>query len=98
MINGYLEKIESELAKICKDIFNVLDKHLIPNAAGGESKVFYHKCLSSSPLYYVTVLISHVCGMVVYNISLTRTWVFLPPLIHTLLRIHSFLCTLKLSM
>ena len=42
MINGYLEKIESELAKICKDILNVLDRHLIPNAASGESKVFYH--------------------------------------------------------
>ena len=43
MINGYLEKIESELAKICKDILNVLDRHLIPNAASDESKVFYHK-------------------------------------------------------
>ena len=56
------------------------------------------KCLSSLPLYYVIVLISRVCRMVVYDISLAWTWVFLPPLIHTLLRIHSFLCTLKLSM
>jgi 14-3-3 protein epsilon len=43
MIKGYREKIESELAKICEDILEVLDKHLIPSAASGESKVFYHK-------------------------------------------------------
>jgi 14-3-3 protein epsilon len=43
MIEGYREKIESELAKICKDILEALNKHLIPSAASGESKVFYHK-------------------------------------------------------
>ena len=43
MIKGYREKIESELAKICEDILEVLEKHLIPSAASGESKVFYHK-------------------------------------------------------
>ena len=43
MIKGYREKIEAELAKICEDILDVLDKHLIPSAASGESKVFYHK-------------------------------------------------------
>ncbi|KAG8925755.1 14-3-3 protein [Tulasnella sp. 418] len=43
MIKGYREKIESELAKICEDILQVLDQHLIPSAASGESKVFYHK-------------------------------------------------------
>jgi 14-3-3 protein epsilon len=36
MIKGYREKIESELAKICKDILDVLDKHLIPSAASGD--------------------------------------------------------------
>ena len=43
MIKTYREKIESELAKICEDILDVLEKHLIPSAATGESKVFYHK-------------------------------------------------------
>lgn len=43
MIKSYREKIESELAKICEDILDVLEKHLIPSAASGESKVFYHK-------------------------------------------------------
>lgn len=43
MIKTYREKIEAELAQICEDILDVLDKHLIPSAASGESKVFYHK-------------------------------------------------------
>ena len=43
MIKGYREKIELELAKICDDILDVLDKHLIPSAVSVESKVFYHK-------------------------------------------------------
>jgi len=43
MIKCYYEKIKSELAKICEDILDVLDKHLIPSAASGKSKVFYHK-------------------------------------------------------
>lgn len=42
-IKVYREKIESELAQICEDILKVLDTHLIPSAASGESKVFYHK-------------------------------------------------------
>ncbi|KAG9297596.1 hypothetical protein G9A89_007671 [Geosiphon pyriformis] len=42
-IKEYRTKIEAELAKICEDILEVLDKHLIPSAATGESKVFYHK-------------------------------------------------------
>ncbi|KAG8927146.1 14-3-3 protein [Tulasnella sp. 408] len=43
MIKEYRSKIEEELGKICEDILDVLDKHLIPSAASGESKVFYHK-------------------------------------------------------
>jgi hypothetical protein len=43
LIKEYRQKIESELAKICDDILGVLDKHLIPAAKSGESKVFYHK-------------------------------------------------------
>ena len=36
MIKGYREKIVSQLAKICKDIVDVLNKHLITSAASGE--------------------------------------------------------------
>lgn len=43
LIKEYRQKIENELAKICDDILDVLDKYLIPSAKSGESKVFYHK-------------------------------------------------------
>lgn len=43
LIKGYRQKIEAELAKICEDILEVLDEHLIKSAQSGESKVFYHK-------------------------------------------------------
>lgn len=43
MIEQYRLQIEKELEEICKDILNVLDKHLIPNASTGEPKVFYYK-------------------------------------------------------
>ncbi|KAF7549871.1 hypothetical protein G7046_g8194 [Stylonectria norvegica] len=43
LIKEYRQKIEAELAKICDDILEVLDQHLIPSARSGESKVFYHK-------------------------------------------------------
>jgi len=43
LIKDYRKKIEKELADICKDILEVLDKHLITSAKTGESKVFYHK-------------------------------------------------------
>lgn len=39
----YREMIEKELKEICNDILDILDKHLVPNAATGESKVFYYK-------------------------------------------------------
>lgn len=43
LIKEYRQKIEEELGKICEDILEVLDKHLIASAQSGESKVFYHK-------------------------------------------------------
>jgi hypothetical protein len=51
-IREYRHKIEAELEKVCQDVLEVLDESLIPNAATGESKVFYHKMyvsLSSTP-------------------------------------------------
>ncbi|KAJ7216814.1 14-3-3 protein [Mycena rebaudengoi] len=53
MIKGYREKIEQELAKICEDILDVLDKYLIPSssAASGESEVFYHKMMGDYHRY-----------------------------------------------
>lgn len=42
-IRDYRIKIEEELERVCQDVLDVLDDHLIPQAASGESKVFYHK-------------------------------------------------------
>ncbi|KJZ76560.1 14-3-3 protein-like protein [Hirsutella minnesotensis 3608] len=42
-IKEYRNKIEKELEQVCQDVLDVLDESLIPNAATGESKVFYHK-------------------------------------------------------
>lgn len=43
LIKEYREKLEAELADICKDILEILAKDLIPAATTGESKVFYYK-------------------------------------------------------
>jgi len=42
-IKEYRTKVERELTNICNDILAVLDEHLIPSSATGESKVFYYK-------------------------------------------------------
>jgi 14-3-3 protein epsilon len=43
MTKQYRGKVEKELNEICHDVLSVLDKHLIPSAGTGESKVFYYK-------------------------------------------------------
>jgi len=42
-IKEYRVKVDKELSEICKDILDLIDKHLIPSASNGESKVFYYK-------------------------------------------------------
>jgi len=42
-IKEYRAKIETELSDICNDILTILDRHLVPSATTGESKVFYFK-------------------------------------------------------
>ncbi|KAJ7839458.1 14-3-3 protein [Mycena olivaceomarginata] len=51
IIKGYREKIGLELTEICDDILDVLDKHLIPSAVSGESKVFYRKMMGDYHRY-----------------------------------------------
>ena len=80
LIKEYRQKIELELAKICEDILDVLDKHLIPSAQSGESKVFYHKmyvektqCSYLNQFYRVTNLI---IGKVITTVILLNSpWV-----------------------
>lgn len=43
MAKEYRQKVENELKEICKDVLNLLEKHLITNAIIAESKVFYLK-------------------------------------------------------
>ncbi|XP_037533927.1 14-3-3 protein epsilon-like [Nematolebias whitei] len=43
MIREYRQTVEKELKSICGDILDALDRHLLPSAAMGESKVFYNK-------------------------------------------------------
>ncbi|KAJ1415780.1 14-3-3 protein [Sesbania bispinosa] len=42
-IREYRKKVELELSNICNDVMRVIDEHLIPSAAAGESTVFYYK-------------------------------------------------------
>lgn len=44
----WLVQVEEELKSICEDILQVLEKHLIPCAVGGESRVFYYKMYVTS--------------------------------------------------
>lgn len=38
-----LFQVENELKTICGDILDALERHLLPSAVMGESKVFYNK-------------------------------------------------------
>ncbi|XAR49549.1 hypothetical protein NMG60_11032790 [Bertholletia excelsa] len=42
-IKEYRQKVELELTNICNDIMTVIDEHLIPSSAVGESTVFFYK-------------------------------------------------------
>ncbi|XP_077466971.1 tyrosine 3-monooxygenase/tryptophan 5-monooxygenase activation protein, epsilon polypeptide 1 isoform X2 [Stigmatopora argus] len=43
MVQEYRKTVEDELKSICGDILETLEKHLLPSAVAGESKVFYNK-------------------------------------------------------
>jgi len=43
VLNVMVSQVEKELKDICRDVLDILDKHLIPAASSGESKVFYYK-------------------------------------------------------
>lgn len=55
MIRQYRAQVEKELRDICSDILSVLDKHLIPAASTGESKVFYYKMKVSFSFSMISV-------------------------------------------
>lgn len=43
LIQNYRQTVEKQLREICQEILSLLDQHLIPHAASGESQVFYYK-------------------------------------------------------
>uniref|UniRef100_A0A1I8G364 14-3-3 protein epsilon n=2 Tax=Macrostomum lignano TaxID=282301 RepID=A0A1I8G364_9PLAT len=43
VVRTFRTQVEQELKKICDDILDVLDSHLIPSATVAESRVFYYK-------------------------------------------------------
>jgi len=43
MVKTYREQVEKELKEICQEVLEVIDKHLLPSSATGESKIFYYK-------------------------------------------------------
>lgn len=43
ILKEYKKTVESELNDIYKNVLQLIDNHLTPNATGGEEKVFYFK-------------------------------------------------------
>lgn len=42
-VKQYKAQIEQELLKLCREILDLLNNHLIPNTSSSEAKVFYYK-------------------------------------------------------
>lgn len=61
LIKEYRKKIEDELSDICHDVLSVLEKHLIPAATTGESKVFYYKMKGDYYRYLAEFTVGEVC-------------------------------------
>lgn len=76
-IREYRNKIEAELEKVCQDVLNVLDESLIPNAASGESKVFYHKMyvgFHTEPRPHKLQTLTTVPSPAIGRATTTATW------------------------
>lgn len=55
LIKSFKQQIEKELAEICSDVLELLDKHLIPAADTDESKVYYYKMKGDYHRYYAEI-------------------------------------------
>ena len=55
LLKEYKARLEAEIGEICADIFELLEKHLVPNATDDESKVFYLKMKADYHRYFVEV-------------------------------------------
>lgn len=52
LIQNYRQTVEKQLREICQEILSLLDQHLIPHAASGESQVFYYKMAGDYHRYH----------------------------------------------
>jgi len=60
LIRRQREKVELELADACKDLLELLDRHLVPAAEAGEERVFYLKmCVFSLLLRSVFLILAY---------------------------------------
>ncbi|KAJ4177273.1 hypothetical protein NW767_015180 [Fusarium falciforme] len=74
-IRGYRIKIENEIEKICRDVLDLLDQRLIPNASTGESMALYYKMyayFTSLPFSRILWLTPHVLRKGDYSRYLTE--------------------------
>ncbi len=80
LIKEYRQKIEAELAGICRDILEVLDKHLIQSAKTGESKVFYHKMYADINRFVTKEV--RLLNAITGRVTITAIWPNLPSAIN----------------
>ncbi|KAH7248435.1 14-3-3 domain-containing protein [Fusarium solani] len=68
-IHGYRIEIENEIEKICRDVLDLLDHSLIPNASTGESKALYYKMKGDYSRYLTGFVSSEK-----YNLAVTSAY------------------------
>ncbi|KAH8653913.1 14-3-3 domain-containing protein [Ilyonectria robusta] len=69
-VRGYRNEIENELEKVCRDVLDLLDGSLIPNAGAGKSKALYYKMcayFNGLPFSKASGLTHHVSRKGDYN-------------------------------
>lgn len=69
LIRGYRQKVEDELSKICNDILEIIEKHLIPSSKSGEATVFFYKMYEPSFNLYIFLLCVHISVPSLYHKS-----------------------------
>jgi len=57
LIKKFRCQVEKELATICQDVVDILEKHLIPNASLAEAKVFFYKMKGDYHRYFAEFLL-----------------------------------------
>uniref|UniRef100_A0A1I8HGF6 14_3_3 domain-containing protein n=1 Tax=Macrostomum lignano TaxID=282301 RepID=A0A1I8HGF6_9PLAT len=73
-IKEFRQQIESELQKICTEVQNLLDDHLLKNARSDESIIFYYKMKGDYYRYLAETSIGNDRGVIIENAD--RTYSF----------------------